>query len=576
VIVRKRGASTLVLFTLLVLSACAPGPSSSGGQVGSTQRDQVSSQPQRTLTLVAAAEPQAATPRVDQSGGFTADISQRLFVAGLAYPDERGVPQPYLAEALPQLNTESWKVSPDGSMDTTYVLRRGLTWHDGTPLTAHDFVFAERLYRDPQVSALFKPTVQSFLNDVEAVDDRTVVFHWNKPYALAAQLDSGKQSFHPMPRHLLEAAFDSDPGRMANHPYWTTDFVGTGPYKLVRWEAGSFIDGAAFDGHALGRPKIDRIQMRWISDPNTALANLLAGNVDLVADGALNFQQAAILQRDWVPQSKGQVILNTSQVRYVQIQARPEFANPASIRDLRVRQALSFAADRQAIVDGVLDGQGQVADTLVSPDTSYYSELDKVLAKYPHDPRRAEALLGQVGYTRGADGFFTSPALGRLSPEVRGTQQNETAILVDAWRRIGVDAQLSVTPASLANDQKYRAEFPACAITNSQMQETTAVQKYATDVIAAPENRYGGTNKGGYSNPEYDRFLEGFNAALARDDRNYYTIQIMRVASEQVPGIPLYYQLEPTAYVATLQGPLKSTPGALNYWNIHDWTWKQG
>jgi peptide/nickel transport system substrate-binding protein len=210
----------------------------------------------------------------------------------------------------------------------------------------------------------------------------------------------------------------------------------------------------------------------------------------------------------------------------------------------------------------------------VSPDTDYYPELDKVLTKYPFDPRRTEALMAEVGYTKGPDGFFTSATLGRFSPEVRGTLQNETSILVDGWRRAGVDAQLSVTPASLANDQKYRAEFPAFAITNSQMQETTAVQKYATSVIAAPENRYGGTNKGGYSNPEYDRFLDGFNAALSREDRNSYTIQIMRVASEQVPGIPLYYQLEPTAYAASLQGPLKSSPSSLNYWNIQDWVWK--
>src|SRR5262245_5352195 len=155
---------------------------------------------------------------------------------------------------------------------------------------------------------------------------------------------------------------------------------------------------------------------------------------------------------------------------------------------------------------------------------------------------------------------------------MRGTIQNEAAILVDSWRRAGIDAQLSVTSATLATDNKYRSEFPGFAITNSVMQEPTAVQKYATSVIAAPENRYGGTNKGGYSHPEYDRLLDGFTAALARDERNRYTIQIMKFASEQVAGIPLYYQLEPTAFTSALQGPVKSSPGALNYWNIHSWT----
>jgi peptide/nickel transport system substrate-binding protein len=558
----------LLICTLLLLTSCAPGSPNSSGQSPSQAAPSSQAAPravaQRTLQMVVPAEPAAATPRVDSSGGFSTDVSARLFAAGLVYLDQGGVPHPYLAEAIPQLNTETWKVAPDGTMDTTYVLRTGLTWHDGTPLTAQDFVFAARLYADPQANTIFKPTVQLFLKDVEAINDRTVVFHWNKPYALAGQLDSGKESFHPMPRHLLEAALDADPAKMPTHAYWTSEFVGVGPYKLTRWESGVAIEGAAFDGHALGRPKIDRIRLTWISDANTALANLLSGTVDFIADGALNFQQAAILQREWVPQGKGKVVLNTVQVRYVQIQARPEFANPPGILDVRVRQALSYATDRQAIVDGVLDGQGRIADTLVSPDTAYYPELDKVLKKYPHDPRQTEQLLTQLGYAKGQDGFFLAPGGARFAPEMRGTIQNEAAILVDSWRRAGIDAQLSITSAALATNNQYRSEFPGFAITNSVMQESTAVQKYATSVIAAPENRYGGTNKGGYSHPEYDRLIDGFNAALAREDRNHYTIEIMKLASEQVPGMPLYYQLEPTAHTAALQGPIKSSPGGVS------------
>src|SRR5262245_34386021 len=99
--VSRRRVSMLLVVGLLVLTACAPSAPTATGEpgVGANQVAQPAS-PQRTLTLVAAAEPQAATPRVDQSGGFSADISRRLFVAGLAFTDERGVPQPYLAETL--------------------------------------------------------------------------------------------------------------------------------------------------------------------------------------------------------------------------------------------------------------------------------------------------------------------------------------------------------------------------------------------------------------------------------------------------------------------------------------------
>ena len=90
----------------------------------------------------------------------------------------------------------------------------------------------------------------------------------------------------------------------------------------------------------------------------------------------------------------------------------------------------------------------------------------------------------------------------------------------------------------------------------------------------AAQNRYGGTNKGGYSNPEYDRLVEGFNQALDRGERNNWVIQAMKLASEQVPALPLYYDQLPTAYTSALQGPSKSAPGSLNYWNIHQWSWQ--
>src|SRR5207248_9337210 len=113
---------------LLTIVACSPsvaGPSQPG-QTGPGQ----ATAPQRTLRLVARVEPGAATPRVDQSSGIVQDIAARLFVAGLTYLDDQEVPHPYLAEEVPQLNTDTWRVSADGKMETTYRLKPNLTWHD--------------------------------------------------------------------------------------------------------------------------------------------------------------------------------------------------------------------------------------------------------------------------------------------------------------------------------------------------------------------------------------------------------------------------------------------------------------
>jgi ABC-type transport system substrate-binding protein len=98
----------------------------------------------------------------------------------------------------------------------------------------------------------------------------------------------GNGGFQPLPRHILEQSFRQDPpDTFANQLYWSSQYVGLGPYKLERWEPGAFVEGSAFDGHVLGRPKIDRILVRFIADENTVLANLLSETVH-PGDGPLD------------------------------------------------------------------------------------------------------------------------------------------------------------------------------------------------------------------------------------------------------------------------------------------------
>jgi peptide/nickel transport system substrate-binding protein len=189
------------------------------------------------------------------------------------------------------------------------------------------------------------------------------------------------------------------------------------------------------------------------------------------------------------------------------------------------------------------------------------------------DQRRVEQLMGAAGLTRGADGFLGGNSPFR--PDVRGPDEKELSILVDSWRRAGVDASLSVTPAALASNNEYRAAFPAFAITKSSLPERIAVTKYATADIAAPENRWGGTNKGGYSNPAYDALLDRYSIALDRQERSRLVIAMMQLATEDVPALPLYYNRTVVAHTAALRGPLQSAPESLNFWNIHEWRWEE-
>src|SRR6266542_472961 len=140
------------LVVLVALVGCvAPSPSS-GPSATSGQAPSQAAAPRinRTLVMAGRSEVPSLGSRPLRQFGLTSLTVSRLFNAGLSIRDGEGAYHPYLAEALPQLNSDSWKVFPDGRMETTYRLKPGLLWQDGTRLTSDDFVFAHEVYSSPE------------------------------------------------------------------------------------------------------------------------------------------------------------------------------------------------------------------------------------------------------------------------------------------------------------------------------------------------------------------------------------------------------------------------------------------
>src|SRR6266545_4098907 len=249
-----------ILVLTFLLGACAPssGPATSPAGAGR------SAAPARPLSILVGREPASLSLKALGQAGSTIASTRRLFNATLTLIDAGGAPRPYLAESLPQLNTYSWRVTPDGRMETTYPLRANLTWHDGEPLTADDFVFGWRMYAEAQLGQASSIPVNS-MEEVVAPDARTLVIRWKRPFPAAGTLVGSGADFPPIPRHILQAPLDQlQSGAIAadafiRQPYWTSEFVGAGPYKLDSWESGVSLDAVAFDEHVLGRPKIERI-----------------------------------------------------------------------------------------------------------------------------------------------------------------------------------------------------------------------------------------------------------------------------------------------------------------------------
>jgi peptide/nickel transport system substrate-binding protein len=574
----RRYVAVLQLATViaLVLAACTPAGSPSPRAPDGAQRPGGSAS-QRILVVAIRGElpSLAARPLVQFSGALNPPLF--LFNAMLDYSDERDVPHPMLAEALPQLNTDTWRVFPDGRMETSYQLKPNLTWHDGQPLTADDFVFAWRVYATPQFGAASSPPV-GLMEEVSAPDSGTLVIRWRQPYPDAAALSDGTNvGFQALPRHILQEPFQSlDPQAFTALPYWTSDYVGLGPYRVEHVEPGAYIAGRAFDGYVLGRPRIDRIEVRIIPDPQTAVANLLAGEAHFVSDFILSVTEGLTLEQEFPQRGGGTVLYSPVSLRSGVVQARPDAVETPALLDARVRRAVAAGLDSISAVEVLTAGKSLPTNTLTSPRVPYYAEIERVIQKYQYDPRRVQQLLEEAGYARGTDGFF----VGRDGVNVRfsvassaGTKNElEAATYVDSLRRAGFEANQRILPAAQIADPETRALLPGLQIRGGGNRHVI----YTSEQIPRAENRWRGDNRGGWSNVAYDRVFEAYSTALVEPERIRYLAQLEQILTEEVPVIPLFYSAETNAHVGALQGPVaRQTPNSSGtFLYVHRWEWR--
>ena len=574
--VRSRGARLgFAAVALLAAVGCAQpaGPVQSQGSAPG------SAAPERTLNIAIEAEPTSIAAIYPGIAGRSTTFQVRSFNGFLDLIDDRGEARPYLAEALPALGTDTWQVFPDGRMQTTYHLRPNLRWHDGTPFSAEDFAFAWRMMNLPDGAFGLFTGAPPFrqMEDITAPDSRTVVIRWRESFPGADVLQAGgsRLGLVPFPRHLLQALVEEGNAEaLANHQYWTRGFVGLGPYKLDRWELGTFMEASAFDDHALGKPKISRLRYQFFEEPNAILAAMRAGTLDMEAD-ALTFPLGLELKRDWAASGAGRILIAYSSQRSVIFQFRPDLANPRALLDVRVRRALAHAVDRQSLGDALWSGEVRMIETIFAPTLPYYDRIDRAIMKYPYDVRASERLMAEAGFTKNADGLFANPD-GRFSAEVKGGEDlSEHPILAGGWRQAGFDMHEAVLSGAQAQDPMIRNTFPSLHTSASGAAETNWMALFSTAQIGTPENRWRGSNRGGWSNPAFDRMVEAFNTTLDPDQRIQQRVDIARLMSEELPIIMISQNPNVTAHVNAVRGPTAGISGTtgLSAWNIQDWEW---
>jgi peptide/nickel transport system substrate-binding protein len=492
--------------------------------------------------------------------------------AGLTNTDDRGNQRAQLAEAAPTIENGLWRVLPDGRMETTWKIRPNARWHDGTPLTTDDLLFTLKVVQDADLG-VFRDNAFTIIEAVEAPDAQTITVRWRAPLVRADLLFSRSLAL-PLPKHVLEVPYNEERATFLDLPYWSHAFVGSGPFRLHEFERGSHMKVVANDHYALGRPKIDEVEIRFIPDSKTLMANLLAGTVELTLGRNLSLEEGLQVRDQW--QGGGETYL----IRLGAIQLHPQFLNPnpAPVGNLQFRRALYQAIDRQTLGDSLQGGSGAaVAHTFVVPDMAEYQPIEDSIVRYEYDPRRTTQMLDDLGMTRGPDGFLRDASNQRLTVEVIGAggeaNLKSVPIVADFWRRVGVEVTEAVVPIQRQRDYEWTATFPGFELSR-RTNDMKSLLRYHSSQAPIAERSFQGQNVPRYINPELDALIDRYHVTIPFGERMQVLRGIVRHISDQLVLMTLFYDKEPTMIGKRLLNVTKGL-NATQAWNAEAWDIRQ-
>ena len=353
-----------------------------------------------SLTVAQGVEPPGLDPTTATSAAIPRVVYSNV-LEGLVRIDRDG-------QIVPALATE-YSVSKDGK-EYTFLLKRGVRFHDGKPFDAEDVKFTFGRLMDPK-AGIAHPEYYRDIESVQVVDPSTVKIRMKNVNSMflfnLARPDSiivNKQAVDKL----------------------KTAPVGTGPFKFVEWVRGAHVTLAKFDGyHRKGLPYLDRVTFKFIGDPSAQIAALKAGDIDVIGYD-VSPENARLLEKD--PKYKvldgnttNKVILSTNNTR------KP-------FTDVRVRRAMAHAIDRMAIVKGAMSGYGAPIGSHMEPGNPYHIDL---LSAYSYNPEKAKQLLKEAGYPNGFEAVIKLPS--RFAYTLRSGE-----IVVDMLAKVGIRLKIEL------------------------------------------------------------------------------------------------------------------------------------
>lgn len=575
---RYRQVGGVLLVAAFVAAACqaAPsGPSATGTVAPAAKMKD-------TIVVGMAQEPDTLFAPI--SSMYVATIVGQFISKGLTERDNENVYQPRIAERTPTLENGGAKLTKtaDGKdqLTVTYKVRDGVKFSNGDPVTSADFKYSWDLIvnKDNGLPVVSRVTAEKY-QAVNTPDAKTVEVVY-KP----GELDPLYFSFCCTLTSKKAVDAVGGPAKVKDSAL-TRQPVYAGPYAVKEWAPGSSITLEARDDFWLGKPKTKTIIVKIVPDTNTMLAQVRAGQVDIVTEDALGLDQTPELDKLEAETNSRAIYTPSATWEHIDFNHRdPKAAGAANagphpiLGDKRVRQAIAHGVNRESITKQVLYGKTKPLHSSYFPP-SWAAAADSDITVYAYDQNKAKALLEEAGWKVGADGI-REKAGQKLELKLQSTSGNKmreqtTQVMANDLKAVGIKVNIELLPAA-----KYfatRGEGPLSSATFDMGLyawvggDDPQSNLYYCDQIPTKENNYAGQNYPGYCNQDLTRIMKDANGRLQQTERKPLYIQAQKLWTADLPVLPLYQRLNQTIAPKNIKNFKPAPTNTAPSWNAFEW-----
>ena len=526
-----------VAIGILFLTACEPSP-----KVDNKVRAKVDDRPVHGDTIIDASIGDASNLIPMLAGDASSHAIAGLVMNGLLRYNPKWELEGELAE--------SWEVSDEGKK-ITFHLRKGVKWHDGRPFTSADVMFGYKTIISPDIPTAYAEDYLQ-VSKAEAPDDYTFIVHYNEPFAPA--LGSWASSIPVLPKHLLEGK-DITKSGLSRHP------IGTGPYKFVEWKTQERIVLKANPAYFEGEPWIQKYVFRVIPDTATQFLELKAGGIDQMSLTPIQYLKQTNTKEFKKNFQKFNYLANG--YTYLGYNLTREL-----FKDVRVRRALTYAINKEEIIEGALLGLGLPATGPYKPGVWAHNPDVK---RYEYSPEKAVKLLEEAGW-KDTDGDGILDKDGKKFEFTivtnQGNNQRKKAgeIIQRRLQDVGISVKIRILEwASFIKEFINKREFDATILGWALSPEPDQYDIWHSSKTGEAE-----FNFVTYKNDEVDALLEKGRRTFDIEERKKAYFRIQEILADEQPYTFLYVGKALPVINARVHG-IESYPTGIGYMWPNKW-----